>query len=57
VDQDNFTAEEKAFIETLRANGNLLETTDENAPLPKGVTHILLRKPGEKPRLIRKRFS
>jgi len=48
--------EEKNFIEVLRANGQLLETSDENAPLPPGVTHILLTKPGQKPKLIRVRI-
>ena len=41
---DSFTADEKRLIETLRANGELLETDDENATLPPGVTHILLCK-------------
>jgi hypothetical protein len=49
--------EEKAFIESLRNSGQLLETDDENAVIPPGVTHFLITKPGEKPRLIRKRFS
>ncbi len=54
--EKDFTPEELHFIEMLRANGRLLETDDENAVLPKGVTHILLIRPGEKPKLIRKRF-
>ena len=49
---DSFTADEKRLIETLRANGELLETDDENATLPPGVTHILLCKSGQKPKLI-----
>ena len=49
---DSFTAEEKEFIEVLRANGQLLETDDEDATVPDGVTHLLLSKLGEKPRLI-----
>lgn len=49
--------EEKAYIESLRAHGRLLETDDENAPIPPGVTHFLIVKPGEPPRLVRKRYS
>jgi len=52
LELDSFTADEKRLIETLRANGELLETDDENATLPPGVTHILLCKSGQKPRLI-----
>ena len=53
----DFTPEEKRLIETLRANGQLLVTSNENAPLPHSMTHMLLRKPGENPKLIRKRFA
>ena len=54
---DSLTAEEKQLIEVLRANGQLLETDDEDATVPSGVTHILLSKLGEKPRLIRILFT
>ena len=53
---DELQRAEETFIRTLRANGQLLETDDENAQLPPGVTHILLIKPGQKPKLIRKRL-
>ena len=49
---DSLTAEEKRLIEVLRANAQLLETDDENATVPSGVTHIPLFELGEKPRLI-----
>lgn len=41
---------------TLVANGQVLETNDEKAQLSSGVTHILLIKEGESPRLIRRRM-
>lgn len=49
--------EEERFLFTLRARGQVLETTDENVDVPAGVTHILLKEEGKEPRLIRKRFS
>lgn len=50
---ESFTAEEQQLIRRLRANGQLLETDDEDATIPTGVTHILLLRPGQKPKLIR----
>lgn len=50
---DCFTPEERRLIRELRANGKLLETDDEDATVPSGVTHILLLKPAQKPKLIR----
>lgn len=47
-----FTPEERYLIETLRARRQLLETDDEQATVPDGVTHILLVKEGRKPELI-----
>ena len=47
-----FTPEERCLIETLRARHQLLETDDEQATVPNGVTHILLVKQGQKPELI-----
>ena len=55
--EDIVRTEEQSLIEMLRAKGQLLETSDENALLPRGVTHILLIQSGQKPKLIRKRFS
>lgn len=52
-----FTPDEKSFIETLYANGQLLITHNKNALLPSGVTHILLLKDGERPQLLRIRFA
>ena len=52
----DFAPEEQRFIETLFANGQLLITEDKNTPLPAGVTHIMIVKLGEKPKVIRKRF-
>jgi len=44
------------FIESLRARKELLETDDENITLPPGVTHLLIKKPGQKPELKRMRM-
>ena len=53
----NFSDEERKFIETLDAQGKLKVTDDENAELPRGITHVLLIERGRTPRLIRKRFA
>jgi hypothetical protein len=50
---ESLTAEEQQLIRRLRTNGQLLETDDEDATVPSGVTHILLLKPGQKPKLVR----
>lgn len=47
-----FTPEERHLIELLRASGKLLETDDEDTTVPSGVTHILLMKSGQQPKLI-----
>lgn len=31
---------EPGFVEALRRHGQVLDTDDENAPLPEGVTHV-----------------
>lgn len=48
---------DEILIATLRANGKLLDVTDENAEVPPGVTHFLVNAPGQKPRLVHKRDS
>ena len=53
---EGFTEEERAFIEDLISNNQVLITDNEMAELPAGVTHILLKRPGTKSKLIRKRF-
>lgn len=57
VDDWDTETKTKELIESLRAHGQLLETSDINAELPAGVTHILLKKEDEKPKLIRKRMA
>jgi hypothetical protein len=41
------------FIEGLRARKELLETADENITVPPGITHFLIKRPGQKPELRR----
>jgi hypothetical protein len=48
--------EKEAFLFVLRAQGKVLETSDENEPVPARYTHILLIKEGEEPELRRVRF-
>ncbi|WP_185964987.1 hypothetical protein [Glacieibacterium frigidum] len=31
---------EPGFVEALRRHGRVLDTDDEDAPLPEGVTHV-----------------
>jgi hypothetical protein len=50
--------EEAALLKALREHGRVIEADEEDAPLPPGVTHVLVRKPGSsKPRLVEKRKS
>ena len=49
-------AEAAAFLAVLRRHGRVLETDDPQAPLPPGVTHILVRE-GDGVRLIERRKS
>ena len=57
ADDWDVKTERAELIESLRAHGQLLETSDENATLPPGVTHILIKKENEEPKLVRKRMS
>ena len=50
--------EEAALLKSLREHGRVVEAEAEDAPLPPGVTHVLVRKPGSsKTRLVEKRKS
>ena len=47
---------EDDFVAALRRHGQLIETDDPDAPLPEGVTHVLV--PGPRGRkLVEKRKS
>ncbi len=48
--------EKEAFLIVLRAQGKVLETSDENVSVPARFTHVLLIKEGEEPELRRVRF-
>jgi hypothetical protein len=45
------------LLESLRANKQVIEADREDAPLPPGVTHVLVKKPGSKSRLVERRKS
>ncbi|MEA3011438.1 MAG: hypothetical protein QOJ91_3130 [Sphingomonadales bacterium] len=50
--------EEAALLKSLREHGRVVEVEAEDAPLPPGVTHVLVREPGaSRPRLVEKRKS
>ncbi|MET1112714.1 MAG: hypothetical protein ABWX67_14435 [Allosphingosinicella sp.] len=50
--------EEAALLKSLREHGRVVEADAEDAPLPPGVTHVLVREPGSsRPRLVEKRKS
>ena len=34
---------EPGFVAALRRHGRVLDTDDENTPLPEGVTHVCVR--------------
>lgn len=53
---DKAAREAAAFLAVLRQHGRVLETDDPLAPLPPGVTHVLVQE-GGKPRLIERRKS
>jgi hypothetical protein len=46
--------EERALKKSLKAHGQLHEG---KGPLPPGATHVLEKRAGKKPALVRKRFS
>ena len=50
-------AEERALLASLRANGRLIEADREDVALPPGGTHVLVKKPGGKDRLVERRKS
>jgi hypothetical protein len=55
---DDLDPEEQAYLRSLRKHGQVIDADSEDAPLPPGVTHVLVRsRPGEKPRLVEKRKS
>ena len=45
------------MLASLRANGRLIEADREDVALPPGVTHVLVKKPGGKDRLVERRKS
>lgn len=49
--------EESVLLSSLQAHGQVVEADHENAPLPPGATHILVKKSGTKSRLVEKRKS
>jgi hypothetical protein len=50
--------EEAEFLKSLQTHGRVLECDDDDAPLPPGVTHILVRKlDDEEPVLTERRKS
>ena len=51
------SVEEQRFFEALRARGKVIEAETEDIALPPGVTHVLVRIKGRKPRLVEKRKS
>lgn len=53
---DDAANEAAAFLAVLKRHGRVLETDDPLAPLPPGVTHVLVRE-GGKSRLIERRKS
>lgn len=55
-DEAGRAAEAAAFLAVLRRHGRVIETDDPQAPLPPGVTHVLIHEDG-KPRLIERRKS
>ncbi|MES2442805.1 MAG: hypothetical protein V4574_08235 [Pseudomonadota bacterium] len=50
-------SEQGSFLMSLRAHRKVIAAGNADAPLPEGVTHVLVNTPGEKPRLIEKRKS
>lgn len=55
-DADEAKDEAAAFLAVLKQHGRVLETDDPLAPLPPGVTHVLVRENGRE-RLIERRKS
>jgi hypothetical protein len=45
------------YLGSLRVHKRVIESDTEDAPLPPGVTHVLVKKPGAKPELVTKRKS
>jgi hypothetical protein len=55
--EEEASGEEKILLESLRRHGKVIEADSEDVPLPAGVTHVLVKKPGCKSRLVEKRKS
>ena len=53
---DEEEQEAAAYLAMLRRHKRVLDTDDPHAPLPPGVTHVLVRGEGE-PKLIERRKS
>jgi len=49
--------EEGTLLASLRANGRVIEAEREDVSLPPGVTHVLVKTPGSKDRLVEVRKS
>jgi len=49
--------EEDDYLSSLRVHKRVIEAESEDVPLPAGVTHVLVNRPGTKPTLIEKRKS
>ncbi len=49
--------EESNLLASLRANGRVIEADREDVALPPGVTHVLVKTPGARDRLVERRKS
>lgn len=49
--------ERQSYLRSLRKHGRVVEAPTEETPLPAGATHVLVKQPGAKPRLVEKRKS
>jgi hypothetical protein len=56
ADEEDYTAEEAAFVSGLIARGEAAKAVD--GELPPGATHeIVEERPGQLPKVVRRRFS
>lgn len=51
------TTEDNNFVQSLRRHGQVKETTNPDAKLGPGQTHLLIKKPGATDVLVEKRKS
>lgn len=51
------TTEDNNFLQSLRRHGQVKETTNPDAKLGPGQTHLLIKKPGSTAVLVEKRKS